>query len=85
MTEKVPDHVLKAAHWTLYWAMVFCRNCTAGKIADTRLVFELMEALHEVPEILNRWGGHNNVDILRMYFGCFFCLQSRDKHSTYLF
>jgi hypothetical protein len=31
----------------------------------------MMDALHPIPESLNHWGEHNNVDRLRMYFGCF--------------
>jgi hypothetical protein len=82
MTERIPNHVLKSAHWTLYWAMVFCRNYTAGKNADIRLVYEMMDALHAIPEILNRWGGHNNVDTLRMYFGCFNHAKWRKPEDT---
>lgn len=51
--------------------MVFCRNYTAGKNVDPRLIYEMMDALHEIPEILNRWGGDNNADKLREYFGYF--------------
>jgi hypothetical protein len=38
MNGHVPVHVRKAVHWTLYRAIVFCRNYMAGKSADLRLV-----------------------------------------------
>ena len=34
MNGLVPVHVLRTIRWTLYWAMVFWRNCTAGKSAN---------------------------------------------------
>jgi hypothetical protein len=33
---------------------------------------DLMDALHEVPNILSQWGTHgNDIEKLRLYFGCF--------------
>ena len=51
--------------------MVFCRNYTAGGNADQKLIYEIMDALHEIPQILNQWGGDNNIEKVRMYFACF--------------
>lgn len=63
---------MRAALYTLHRAMVFCRNYSADKGAPQDVVYDLMDALHEVPEILRRWGTYdNNVEKLRLYFGCF--------------
>ncbi len=68
----VPDKVMSAALCTLHRAMVFCRNYSADKCAPQDLVYDLMDALHEVPDILRRWGAYdNNVEKLKLYFGCF--------------
>ena len=72
MKTEIPDEILKAAHFALYWAMVFCRNYAAGKAANTRVVYDLMDAIHEIPNIIDRWGTYdNNIEKLRLYFGCF--------------
>ncbi len=71
-TSPVPEKVMSAALYTLYRAMVFCRNYSGDKSAPQDVVYDLMDALHEVPEILRRWGTHhNNVEKLKLYFGCF--------------
>jgi hypothetical protein len=71
-TSPVPEKVMSAALYTLYRAMVFCRNYSGDKSAPQDVVYDLMDALHEVPEILRRWGTYdNNVEKLKLYFGCF--------------
>ena len=68
----VPQKTLRAAHLTLYRALVFCRNYSANKDASQEVVYDLMDALHEIPQILNAWGtSDNDVEKLRRYFGCF--------------
>ena len=68
----VPQKVLSAALYTLYRAMVFCRNYSGDRNAAQDVVYDLMDALHEIPEILRRWGtSDNNVEKLKLYFGCF--------------
>ncbi len=73
MNEMIPpNHILRATHFTLYWAMVFCRNHTARTNANPRIGYEIMDSIHEVPNILDRWGTYDNdIDKLRTYFGCF--------------
>jgi hypothetical protein len=67
----VPQEVLKAAHYALYRALVFARNC-ARQSGSAEMVYELMDALHEVPQILNGWGtSDNDVAKLRTYFRYF--------------
>jgi hypothetical protein len=71
-TTPVPENVMRAALYTLYRAMVYCRNYSADSKAPQDVVYDLMDALHEIPEILRRWGIHdNNVDKLKLYLGCF--------------
>ncbi len=46
------------------------------------VVYELMNALHEVPMILDRWGTYDNdVEKLRWYFRCFRHQQWEDEES----
>ena len=52
--------------------MVFCRNMALWEHIDNRTIYELMDAIHEVPNIIDRWGTYdNNIDKLRFYFGLF--------------
>lgn len=68
-SQPIPEAVHRAALHTLYWAMVFCRNFSLDPKANMAVVYDLMDALHEVPNILDRWGTHdNNVEKLRQYF-----------------
>lgn len=53
MNEMIPNHILRATHFTLYWAMVFCRNYTAGTNVNPRIVYEIMDAIHEIPNIID--------------------------------
>ncbi len=71
-TQPVPDVVMDAALYTLYHAMVYCRNYSGDTGASQDVVYDLMDALHEVPQILRHWGtSNNNVEKLKQYFGCF--------------
>jgi hypothetical protein len=71
-SHQVPEKVLRAAHYTLYRAMVFCRNYSADAQAPLDTVYNLMDALHEIPQILSRWGTFDNdIGKLKMYFGLF--------------
>ncbi len=73
MTNKIPQNILNAAHHTIYIAMVFCRNIALSEDRDNnKIIYELMDALHEVPNILARWGTYDNdTNKLRQYFGYF--------------
>ena len=66
----IPVH--RATLYTLHWAMVFCRNFASNPKANMAIVYDLMDAIHEIPNILERWGTYDNdIKKLRLYFGCF--------------
>ena len=79
----VPPKVLNAALFALYHATVFSRNYVRGK-HGTEAVYQIMDAIHEVPQVLLRWGtSDNNEEKLRDYFGYFDSKHFRelDAHS----
>jgi len=81
-SQPIPDAVHRAALHTLYRAMVFCRNFSANPKANIAVVYDLMDALHEVPNILDRWGTYDNdIKKLRKYFGCFNHRKWKDEES----
>jgi hypothetical protein len=68
---EVPPRVLNAALHALYHATVFSRNFVRAK-HGTEAVYQIMDAVHEVPQILLHWGtSDNNEEKLRAYFGYF--------------
>ncbi len=70
--QSIPKNVHRTAPYTLYWEMVYFRNYSSDPKANIEFVYDLMVALHEVPNILDRWGTYDNdVEKLRLYFGCF--------------
>ena len=68
----MPSEILDAASYTIYRALVFCRNYSGQADASLKLIHELMDSLHEIPQILSAWGTYSNdADKLRRYFGYF--------------
>ena len=69
-----PEPVLKATLKTLHWALICCRNWTipnpALPVVPSSVIYDLMEAIHEVPDFLIHWERHD-LDQLKMYLGCF--------------
>jgi len=81
-SHQIPDAVRRAALHTLYRAMVYCRNIAGNPGARMAVVYDLMDALHEIPNILDGWGTYDNdVAKLRLYFGCFKHEKWRDDDS----
>ena len=65
-----PEPILKAGNHTVSWAGIFCRNQTLREGAATKMLNEVMEAIHEVPRMLvDR--EHHDLDEVRMHLGCF--------------
>lgn len=65
-----PDNILNAVLDTIHHATVCARNWTASDEFPRDAVFELMDALHELPQIIRRWSDHEIDDIL-MFLNCF--------------
>src|ERR1700744_5130319 len=63
-----PESILRAGNETIYWACVFCRSHV--RLQPAEMVFELMDAIHEVPRMLTNWERHSVADV-RFYLGCF--------------
>lgn len=80
---QAPQNVIRAANYTLYRAMVYCRNIVGDSNTGVRIVYEIMNAIHEIPNILDRWGTNNNdIEKLRHYFGYFDHTKWRDSNSA---
>jgi len=45
-----PDPILKAGLMTIHWATVLARNLACSPDAPTKMLYELMDAIHEVPK-----------------------------------
>ncbi|MEN6626477.1 MAG: hypothetical protein ABFD69_09645 [Candidatus Sumerlaeia bacterium] len=72
MDGEVPTPIQKAANETLHAALVFCRNYSLRKDADPRCIYEVMEAIHEIPQSMNIWVKYNHdLGILRIHLMCF--------------
>ncbi len=67
---KAPEYINQAVLETLRWTMIFCRNYTLKDDAEIRLVNDLMEATHDVPDILMRWPD-GALDEIKLHLGCF--------------
>ena len=65
-----PDPILKAANDTVAWACVYIRNQTLREGTPTKLVNDMMEAIHAVPQMVTNWRDDALHDI-RIQFGCF--------------
>ena len=69
--KQVPPKVLNAALFALYHATIFSRNYVRGKHGP-EAVYQIMDAVLEVPQILLPWGTcDNNEEKRRQYFGFF--------------
>lgn len=73
MGEPVPEPIMKAALSALHYALVFCRNYTYPKNQKptSRLIYDLMDAIHPIPEMLENWSKEFNPDSLRLFLRCF--------------
>ena len=65
-----PEPILKAGNDTVSWACIFCRNQTLREGAATKMLNDVMEAIHEVPRMLVDWD-HHDLSEVRMHLGCF--------------
>ena len=65
-----PDPIVRAVNDTVHWACDFCRNASLRGEADQRMVYELMEAVHEVPRLILKWDV-SNIEEVRTHLSCF--------------
>ena len=67
---KAPDYTIEAVPDTVKWAMVYCRYYAIDENADTKQVYELMEAVHDISDQMYRWSD-NGVDQVKLHLSCF--------------
>jgi len=65
-----PETILKAGNATVHWACVFVRNQTLREGASTKMINEMMEAIHAVPEMLIHWRS-DMLNEIRIHFSGF--------------
>ncbi|HRH94495.1 MAG TPA: hypothetical protein PLB55_01105 [Prosthecobacter sp.] len=65
-----PPAILEAALHTLHHACVMARNCTLPSHENITKANSLMEAVHEVPNMLIDWH-EGRLREIRTHFGCF--------------
>jgi hypothetical protein len=69
-----PPAILEAALQTIHRACVMARNCTLPGHEDAAKANSLMEAVHEIPNLLTNW----NADRLREIQNHFSCFESQE-------
>jgi hypothetical protein len=62
-----PPHILFAALKVLHCAAYTTRNWGMDDTISRKQIYDLWEAMHEVPDILTRWKGKDTEDELLMY------------------
>ena len=65
-----PEPILRAANDTVSWACIFCRNQTLRADVSSKMINEVMEAIHEVPRMVIDWKRHDLTEV-RLHFGGF--------------
>lgn len=56
---------------TLHWATVFARNWTFSPDVPSKMVNELLDAIHDVPSILMHWNEKDSYDLLIQHLSLF--------------
>lgn len=65
-----PDAVMRAALDVLGHACVFVRNATLAPDVSTKMINDLMEAVHDIPFQLKTWNDER-LELLRLHLRCF--------------
>lgn len=65
-----PEPILRAALDTVGWACIFIRNQTIREGAPTKMINDVMEAIHEVPQLLTHWRP-DSLATVRIHLDCF--------------
>jgi hypothetical protein len=67
MTPLAPEPILRAALYVVHVAAYTTRNWTLGEAVPRKQIYDLWEALHEVPSLVTRWRPDAETELL-MYF-----------------
>ena len=67
MTPLAPEPILRAALYVVHVAAYMTRNWTLGEEVSRQQIYDLWEALHEVPSLVTRWRPDAESELL-MYF-----------------
>jgi hypothetical protein len=60
-----PEPILRAGNDTISWACIFCRNQSLASTVSTKMINDIMEAIHEVPRMLiDSGGGHLQIPLV---------------------
>jgi pyruvate-formate lyase-activating enzyme len=60
-----PEKTLRGALRVLFIAAVYTRNWTLTDEVSRKQVNDLWEAIHEIPDLLTRWGDDSEAELLR--------------------
>jgi len=63
-----PPEILDAALRTLHCAACYTRNWRYSEAVTQKQIYDLWEAIHELPELLTRWNGDESEKEMRRYF-----------------
>ncbi len=66
-----PDPILKAGLMTPQGATVFGRNLACCSDVPVSLFYELMDAIHDVPNTLLHWNDEHSLEMLITHLACF--------------
>ena len=59
-----PDPILKATLETLSWAVTTCKNWTYSPGVPVKLINDLMDAIHNLPDFVMNWERHSLAELL---------------------
>jgi hypothetical protein len=63
-----PETILRAALRVVYVAAYTTRNWALSDEISRRQIYDLWEAIHEIPDLIKRWrGDEDSLQELRMY------------------
>jgi hypothetical protein len=65
-----PEPILRAGMDTVGWACIFIRNQTIRDGTPIKMINDVMEAVHVVPQMLTHWRP-DTLREMRIHFGCF--------------
>jgi hypothetical protein len=60
-----PEKILHGALRVLFIAAVYTRNWTLADEVSRKQINDLWEAVHEIPDLLTRWGADSEAELLR--------------------